>query len=390
MNRRWLAVATLGPLAAFLLVACLTPARSVAQIDDPQDAERAAAVRTKMYELLAREVAALERQSNVLKMVVKLVRPTVVHIEAEKIDPASVRYGRHEEIEEAGSGCIVKIKDRFYVLTNGHVIRAADPQRITIRLADGRTLHPKFVRSDRETDVAVMAIEAPDLVAAKIGDSAEMEIGDFVLAVGSPFGLSHSITFGIISAMRRWDLKLGEGVEVQDFIQTDAAINPGNSGGPLINLRGEVVGMNTAIASNSGGNEGIGFSIPINLAMVVAKQLVERNRVTRAHLGVMLDRKFDRATAISVGLTRTRGARITGVTPDSPAAQAELQKGDVILDFDGVRVANDSHLINLVKSTEVGRAVPLVVYRDGRAVKITVKTGRKPSDERALPAGSRD
>jgi serine protease Do len=172
---------------------------------------------------------------------------------------------------------------------------------------------------------------------------------------------------------------------VQDFIQTDAAINPGNSGGPLINLRGEVIGMNTAIASSSGGNEGIGFSIPINLAMGIAQQLVQHSRVTRAHLGVMLDGNFDGSTAINVGLTRPRGARIKDVTPDSPAALAKLQSGDVILDYDGVRVDNDSHLINLVKLTEVGRDVPLVVYRDGRSFKVVIKTGRKPSSEVALP-----
>ena len=337
-----------------------------------------------MYELLDREVGAMERQSNVLKMVVKLIRPTVVHIEAEKIEPSSVRYGRHEQIEEAGSGCIVEIHDHFYVLTNGHVIRAAAPEHITIRLADGRELHPKQVWSDTETDVAVMAIEAPDLVAAKIGNSAEAEIGDFVLAIGSPFGLSHSITFGIISATNRWDFKLGEGVKYQDFLQTDAAINPGNSGGPLINLRGQVIGMNTAIASNSGGNEGIGFSIPINLVMVVARQLVERSAVTRAHLGVMLDGKFDASTQVSLGLSQPQGARVKDVSPNTPAAAAKLQGGDVILSFDGIRVDNDSHLINLVKLTEVGREVPLTVLRNGHTMKIIVKMGSEPSTAAAV------
>jgi serine protease Do len=332
-----------------------------------------------MYEALSREVAALERQSTALKMVVKLMRPTVVHIEAEKIEPSSVRYGRPDQIEEAGSGCIIKINGRYYVLTNGHVIRAAKPEKITIRLADGRELHPGRVWSDPKTDVAIMAIDAPQLVAAKIGNSAEIEIGDFVLAIGSPFGLSHSITFGIVSATNRWDFKLGEGVEFQDFIQTDAAINPGNSGGPLINLRGEVIGMNTAIASNSGGNEGIGFSIPINLVMLIAKQLVERSTVTRAHLGVVLDGEFSPAMAVSVGLTRPRGARIKDITPQSPAAAAKLQGGDVILDYDGVRVDNDSHLINLVNLTEVGRDVPLVIFRNGRIIELLVKTGSKPS-----------
>jgi serine protease Do len=206
-----------------------------------------------------------------------------------------------------------------------------------------------------------------------------MEIGDFVLAIGSPFGLSHSITFGIVSATNRWDFNLGQGVEIQDFIQTDAAINPGNSGGPLINLRGQVIGMNAAIASNSGGNEGIGFSIPINLVMVVAQQLVERSLVTRAFLGVMLDGEFDSNTAVRVGLKRPHGARIKSVNAESPAAAANLRQGDVILHYNGARVASGSHLINLVQLTDIGSEVPVVIFRDGKAFKVTVKARSRPS-----------
>src|SRR5205085_10072275 len=169
---------------------------------------------------------------------------------------------------------------------------------------------------------------APGLIAARIGDSSKVEIGDFVLAVGSPFGLSHSVTYGIISAKGRRDLELGDdSVRFQDFMQTDAAINPGNSGGPLINLRGEVVGMNTAIASSSGGNEGIGFTIPINMVMIIARQLVERGTVIRAYLGVALDSKFGPATAMSVGLMRPRGTRVTRITPGSPAESGKPPPG---------------------------------------------------------------
>jgi len=174
--------------------------------------------------------------------------------------------------QSAGSGVIIERKDHYYVLTNWHVIRGAAPAAIKINLADGRCLHPTDVLKDAQTDVAVLPVSAPDLVAASVGDSDRMQIGDFVLAVGSPFGLSHSVTFGIISAKGRRDLRLGNSaVHFQDFLQTDAAINPGNSGGPLVNLHGEVIGINTAIASNSGGNEGIGFSIPINQARRVAE-----------------------------------------------------------------------------------------------------------------------
>jgi serine protease Do len=283
-------------------------------------------------------------------------------------------------VEEAGSGYVVKLNDRFYVLTNRHVVKEAAIKSITIRLADGRQIHPTRVWSDPDTDVAVMAVDAPGLVAAKLGNSDELEIGDFVLAVGSPFGLSHSITFGIVSATGRRDLTLGETVKFQDFVQTDAAINPGNSGGPLINLHGEVIGMNTAIASNSGFNEGIGFSIPINMVAFVARQLVDHNGVLRAFLGVTLDRKFDSATAISVGLKRPRGTRISSITPDSPAA-AQLKVDDVVLEYGGVPVDDDNHLVTLVGLTEPGREVPLLILRDQKRMRVNVKLGSSASNK---------
>jgi serine protease Do len=353
--------------------------------DDADDEARAQAVRAKMYEQLGQEVSALERQSTALKMVVKLMRPTVVHIEADKIEATLLRYGQKTRVEEAGSGYIVNLNGHYYVLTNRHVVKAAAEKDITIRLADGRQIHPLRVWTDPDTDIAVMSIEAPGLVAAKLGNSDALEIGDFVLAVGSPFGLSHSITFGIVSATGRRDLLLGENVKFQDFIQTDAAINPGNSGGPLINLRGEVIGMNTAIASSSGNNEGLGFSIPINMVTFVAKQLVERHSVARAFLGVSLDRQFDSAMAISVGLKRPRGTRIKAITPNSPAAAAHLQEGDVVLEYGGVAVDDDNHLVNLVGLTEPGREVPLLILRDQKQHKISVKLGSASGN--AAPGG---
>ncbi len=362
------------------LALCVSGPQASGQDETQEDDARTAAARDQLFETLAREGAVVERQSNVLKTVVKLVRPTVVHIEAEKTDAAGVRYGRKGQIEEAGSGSIVKINGRDYVLTNRHVIKGADVKKIKIRLDDDRQIHPTRVWSDPETDIAVMAVSAHGLTVARLGNSEEVEIGDFVLAVGSPFGLSHSITFGIVSATGRHDLVLGDGVKFQDFIQTDAAINPGNSGGPLINLRGEVIGMNTAIASSSGANEGVGFSIAINKVLMVARQLVEHNSVVRAFLGVKLDSTFDSATAISVGLRRPRGARINDVTPGSPAAGAMLQKGDIILDYAGISVDNDMHLINLVGLTEVGREIPLSIYRDKKVVKINVRVGRAAND----------
>ena len=272
--------------------------------------------------------------------------------------------------------------ERDYVLTNRHVIDGATPQQINITLADGRPLQPTQVWTDVETDVAVMAVDAPGLVAAELGEDTPLEIGDFVLAMGSPFGLSHSVTFGIISAKGRRDLQLGNsGLELQDFLQTDAAINPGNSGGPLINLRGQVIGINTAIASNSGGNEGIGFAIPVNMFMKIAEQLIETGVVTRAFLGVNLNSKFGPAMAAELGLPRRVGAHISAVTPDSPAEKAQLQVGDVILEFDGAPVEDDAHLVNMVSLTEVGKKVQLLVFRDRRPISVTVEVGDRSKFE---------
>jgi serine protease Do len=342
-------------------------------VDEPLSVDR----RAELYQSLNQQVDALESQFNVVKTVVKLVSPTVVHIKAEKADHSTTRRSSRELVEEAGSGVIIEFKGRMFVLTNRHVIKNAQLKDIHITLSDGRDLHPLKIWQDKDTDVAIMAVSAQGLTAAKLGDSSSVEIGDFVVAVGSPFGLSHSITYGIISAKGRRDLELGEDVELQDFMQTDAAINPGNSGGPLINLRGEVIGINTAIASNSGGNEGIGFSIPINGVMHIVRQFIERGRVIRAFLGVNLDKSFSTTVAVKLGLPRRQGAHVTAVTDRGPAQAAGLQRGDVILRFNGMRVDNDAHLIYLVSMTEVGKEVPLEVFRNGQVIQVTVKVGNK-------------
>ena len=330
--------------------------------------------REELYRLLDQQAEILEKQAAVVKTVAKLIGPTVVHIEAEVRNRTSLQYGRGQHAEEAGSGVIIQWKGKHFVLTNRHVIRGAPSNGIKVNLADGRRIYPSTVWNDPETDVAVLAVKAPQLVAARLGKSSKMEIGDFVLAVGSPFGLSHSVTYGIISAKGRRDLELGSAsVVFQDFLQTDAAINPGNSGGPLINLRGEVIGINTAIASNSGGNEGIGFAIPIDMFMFVATQLIDTGKVSRAFLGVNLDSRFGPAVAAEVGLPRPLGARVNGITPDSPAEAAKLQLGDVILQFNGIPVEDDGHLVNLVSLTPVGKKVPLVIFRDRTPITVNVE-----------------
>lgn len=359
----------------------------VAAVAQEQFADEATtpAERQRIYTSLQDSAHTMQQHSNILRQVAKVVGPTVVHLEAEKVDRNVRRFGF---VEEAGSGVIVSIAERpgkAFVLTNSHVVHGAELERIKIRLSDSRELKAKELWEDPQTDIAVIEVDSRGIVTSRLGDSDGLEIGDFVLAVGSPFGLSHSMTFGIVSAKGRRDLALGDDqVKYQDFIQTDAAINPGNSGGPLINMQGEVVGINTAIASNSGGNEGIGFSIPINMVVRVAEQLIERGSVSRAFLGVTLDPKFGPATAARLGLPAPRGARVAAVRENTPASEINLQSGDVILEFNGIRVDDDAHLINIVSLTEVGEAVPMVVWRDRKAFRINVRVGDRAKLERSV------
>jgi serine protease Do len=234
-------------------------------------------------------------------------------------------------------------------------------------------IQPEKVWTDLESDIAVLKVDAPNLTAAKWGDSRKIDIGHMVLAMGSPFGLSRSVTFGIISARGRRQLKLGKSDVInQDFLQTDAAINPGNSGGPLIDLQGRVVGINTAIASSSGGNEGIGFSIPSHLAQRVMEQLLEYGVVPRAYIGVKLDENFDSKVASKLKLDRVHGAHVTEVFANSPASKAGLQMDDVVLNFDGTDVQDHDHLINLVSLSPIGKQIRMTVWRGQRKVSLSI------------------
>ena len=363
------------------IVSCLLVASPsiVAQAQLVENLSAAAEDRDQLYDDLAAEVDALDTQLGLLKKVIRLVRPSVVHIEASKRVVANTRSGR-KPVEEAGSGIVIRVESKLYILTNRHVIDEAQLNDIAIKLSDRRVLHPTMVWADRETDVAVMAINAEDLFPARLGNSDRTEIGDFVIAVGSPFGLSQSVTYGIISAMGRRDLKLGDGsIRYQDFMQTDAAINPGNSGGPLLNLRGEVVGLNTAIASSSGGSEGIGFTIPINMAITVAKQFIEHGHPVRAFLGVNLDQEkaFGPEYAARLGLPSARGALVTGVISGSPAEAADFRVDDVVLEFDGRPVEDDDHLIKIVGFTPVEKDVQVVVFRNGETIRLEVKLAER-------------
>ena len=327
---------------------------------------------------------ALRDAGRVMSKIAKQISPSVVHIES--IHRTALRG----EVEETGSGVIVRSKHLpgEYVVTNRHVIANAKLSEISVTLVDGRLIHPDRIWEDEASDIAVLKVPVDGLTAAAWADSDATEIGHPVLAVGSPFGLSQSVTFGIVSAKSRRSLKLGDrGVLNQDFIQTDAAINPGNSGGPLVDLTGRIVGINTAIASNSGGNEGIGFSIPSNLVSRVVDQLLEYGKVYRAYLGVKLDPDFNSQKAAALKLDRVRGARVMSVYPNTPAARAKLVKDDVILSFDGTDILDENHLINVVSLSAVGRRVRLTVLRRGEKVTIYVDlSDRSVAEDDSAPA----
>ncbi len=299
------------------------------------------------------------------------VMPSAVHIQA-------IRVEAERKVEETGSGVLMRSNAvrGLFVITNNHVIRGAENAAIDIMLADGSKVHPQKVFRDAESDIAIIEIPDGGQPTARWGDSNNIKIGHFVLAVGSPFGLSQSVTMGIVSAKGRRDLSLtaDQSVTNQDFMQTDAAINPGNSGGPLVDMNGNVIGINTAIASNSGGNEGIGFSIPSNLVRHVFDQMVQHGKVRRAYLGVELDNNFTDAAAQRLGMSRTQGARIVRVYShkNSPAITAGLRPDDVIVSFNGVKVIDENHLINLVSLSDIGSSIRIEVYRQRKTVLHTV------------------
>jgi serine protease Do len=361
-------------LIVFLSPCCLAQSLSTAK-SELKD-------RQNQYEDLAKEVQQWEEQNRLLRKAVRLVSPTVVHIEATKEEPVQEvsldtrldkSKGRTKRVEEAGAGVVIEHQGRDYVLTNRHVIVSAKAEDIRIETYDSVPLQILKITEDASTDLAVIDVGRSDLAACRLGDSRRLEVGEHVFAVGSPFGLNHSVSLGIVSAKGRRNLELGnKSIVYQDFIQTDAAINPGNSGGPLMNLRGEVVGINTAIASNSGVNEGIGFAIPIHLALAVATQLIEKGELQRSYLGVSVERAYNVDSQGGLQNQKARGALVKVVKPNSPAEIAGLKYGDIILTFDGVSVENDEHLIQLVGLATASHPVELEVLRERARVSLSV------------------
>lgn len=268
-----------------------------------------------------------------------------------------------------GSGFVISTDG--YILTNNHVV--ADADLITVKLSDERKLKAKVIGTDPPSDVAVIKVDAEDLPALSVGNSDVLQVGDWVIAVGSPFGLTQTVTAGIVSAKGRSQLNIGN-IQFQDFIQTDAAINPGNSGGPLLNLKGEVVGINTAIASRSGGYMGIGFAIPINMAVAIKDQLLDKGSVTRGYLG-LLPQDLTQDLAESFDIDTSEGVLVAQVEPDTPADKAGLKRGDAIVEFDGEQITGETQFRNLVALTTPGKKVSIVVIRDGKRKSLEATIG---------------
>ncbi|MDO8546684.1 MAG: DegQ family serine endoprotease, partial [Nitrospirales bacterium] len=327
--------------------------------------------------------------------VAKAVTPTVVNISTTRIsrlpeghagaapfdDPSFKRFFGDELFRRfeapkdrrersLGSGVIVDANG--YIITNNHVVSKAD--EIRILFSDKRSLTAKVVGTDPKTDIAVIKVDAKDLPTIPWADSDKLQVGEYVLAIGNPFGLNQTVTMGIVSAVGRANVGIAE---YEDFIQTDAAINPGNSGGALVNARGELIGINTAIFSQSGGYMGIGFAVPSNMVRSVMDQLIKGGKVVRGYLGVSIQ-ELTSDLARQFGVAETRGVLISDVLADSPAKRAKLERGDVIVEFDGRAVENPTQFRNLVAQTPIGKKVRVKFLRGGKERDLEVTIAEQP------------
>lgn len=294
-------------------------------------------------------------------------------------DPREKAPKRHETGQ--GSGFLISADG--YIMTNNHVVGGAD--KVTVQLLDGSEYTAKIIGTDPPTDVALIKIDADEkLPFLPLGDSDQLEVGDWVLAFGNPFGLSHTLTAGIVSAKGRSGIGLND---YENFIQTDAAINPGNSGGPLVNIDGEVVGMNTAIFSRSGGYMGIGFAIPINMAEEIHQQLIKHGGVTRGRLGIIIQ-DLSKELAESFDIDQRNGILVAQVVEGSPAEQAGLKQGDVITQLNGDKVDKVAKFRNQIAMTRPGTEVDLLVLRDGKKKTIKATIGLMESDDEGHPVSS--
>jgi serine protease Do len=316
--------------------------------------------------------------------IVKAVTPSVVNISSTR-GPGGTEEG--DEMEEffnpfdlekkgtelsLGSGVIVS--EDGYIVTNNHVV--ADSEEIKVTLLDKRTFQGELVGADPKTDLAIVKIDASGLPTAVWGDSDNLSVGEFVLAIGNPFSLNNTVTMGIVSAVGRANVGIAD---YEDFIQTDAAINPGNSGGPLVNIRGEIVGINTAIFSKSGGYQGIGFAVPVNMVRSIMDQLVKNGKVVRGWLGVSIQ-EMTPEVARKFGLDKPDGALVSDITKGSPAQKAGLKRGDIITEFNGKPVKDASSLKNLVAQSSPGAKAVIRVVRGSRSLDLNTEIGEYPTE----------
>jgi len=347
-------------------------------------------------------IALLDKTAKAFAAVVKKAIPAVVFVRVEKTverdgaaspfqpqdpsdffnDPFFERFfGPHfrprqrmpKKFQQRGQGSGFIIDKDGYILINNHVVGDAD--LIKVKLADGREFEAKVIGTDPQSDVAVIKIDATDLPILRLGDSDKLEVGEWVIAIGNPFGLSETVTVGVVSAKGRSRIGIND---YEDFIQTDAAINPGNSGGPLVNIHGEAIGMNTAIFSRSGGYMGIGFAIPINMAKAIKDQLLEKGKVTRGWFGVVIQ-DIDEELAKSFGLKKTEGVLVAEVSEGSPAEKAGLKQGDIILRLNGKKVNNVGKLRNKIALTSPGTKVDIDVLRENKHKTLKVTIGEQPA-----------
>jgi serine protease Do len=336
-----------------------------------------------------------EGLSTAFRNVAEALRPSVVSISTRHVEVLGSRlppgippqfqdlFGRQGPVEreQEGMGSGVIVRPDGYILTNNHVVEDAD--ELTVELFDGRKVPGKIVGTDPPTDLAVVKIDLPGLRAAAIGSSDEIRVGDWVLAIGSPFGLDQTVTAGIISGKNRVQRIIADGNGFEDFLQTDAAINPGNSGGPLVNLRGELVGVNTAILSRTGASAGIGFAIPVSLAEPVLESIIETGEVRRGFLGAqVVDVTPDEVQDFDLKVGK--GALIRVVLEDQPAAEAGLQPGDVVVSLDGRPCTGGTQLRNYVASRRPGTVISMAVNRAGRLLNVKVNLRERTDEAMAM------
>ncbi|MGQ9629989.1 MAG: DegQ family serine endoprotease [bacterium] len=337
--------------------------------------------------------------------VVDAILPAVVHIEVEKsveVSPFWVNpfegdplfryfFGEPRRLQpperqlQRGLGSGMIIDGEGHILTNNHVV--ADADKIKVKLTSGEEMEAKLVGADPKTDLAVIKIKpTKNMKYVTMGDSDKIRVGQWVIAIGHPRGLDHTVTVGVVSAKNREGIGLLGPSGYEDYIQTDAAINPGNSGGPLVNLRGEVIGVNSAIFSTSGGSQGIGFAIPSNMARNIAQALISQGKVIRGWLGIFIQ-DLTPEIAQKFGIKGTKGALIAEVPANTPAQKAGLKQGDVIIEYNGSEILNTTDLRNKVASTKPGTIAELKIIRDKREQAVKVKIETQPSEEQIASLG---